>query len=83
MYLTKINQKNCTNNNGTIIFHLKTLVKKRDVDFQKLIEETQKLSSPYTVSIIMRIYIKTYLNLKKKIGRLYLGRRSDKFLKKL
>ena len=47
-------------------------MKKRDVDFKKLIEETQKLfPGPYTVSIYMRIYIKTYLNLKK-IGRLYL-----------
>ena len=55
LYLNKIQSKNYTSNNGTIVFSSKSTYEKRNVNFKKLIEETQKLfPGPYTVSIYHR-----------------------------
>ena len=87
LYLTKIQPKRIiTNNNGTIVFPSKsTYEKKRDVDFKKLIEETQKLfPGPYTVSIYYADLYKDLSEFKKKNWKIVsFGRRSDvNFLQK-
>lgn len=87
LYLTKIYPKKIiTNDNGTIVFPSKsTYEKKRDVDFKKLIEETEKLfPGPYTVSIYHADLNKDLSEFKKKNWKIVsFGRRSDmNFLKK-
>lgn len=88
VYLTKIQSKIKTqkNNIGTIVFPSKsTYEKKREVNFTKLIEETQKLfPGPYTVSIYHADLDKDLSEFKKKNWKIVsFGKRSDvNFLQK-
>tara|TARA_B100000674_G_scaffold494643_1_gene519737 strand:- start:723 stop:1610 length:888 start_codon:yes stop_codon:yes gene_type:complete len=88
LYLDKMQKQKKINNkgSGTIVFPSKsTYEKKRDVDFYKLIQETEKiLPGPYTVSIYYADLNKDLSVFKKKNWKIVsFGKRSDvNFLQK-